>query len=123
MTPSTFTLPTFPFTPDGFLNPVVAALVGQILRLWLQHYLGDWRWRDAFLLLLCVAVQLTAGLAAGALATPAAWFSAIWLGFLGASVATFGQEAILNLLGLLEAGPRGTQALRARLGQDWRSWK
>jgi len=113
----------FPFTPDGFLSPIVAAIVGQLLHLWVRQYLGDWRWRDLLLLLLCVLVQIAAGLAAGSLSAPAAWFSAIWLGFIGASVATFGQEAILNLLGLANSGPRATTNIRAALGQNWRKWQ
>jgi len=110
----------FPITPDGFLNPYIAALVAQMIALWLRQYLNDWRWRDILLLLLCITVQLCAAAASSHLNTSEELFSVIWLGFIGASVATFGYETIVNLLGILNGGPRATMKLRAKLGLHWR---
>jgi len=110
----------FPTTPEGFLNPLAAAVIAQMFALWLRHYLPDWRWRELALLGLSIAIQCAALLAADLPLTAAHALRAVWLGLIGASVAAFGLEAVLNIAGLLEAGPRATGCLQARLGSGWR---
>jgi hypothetical protein len=91
-----------PLDPGGLLNPLMAAALAGLLAQWLKAYLPDWRFTNLLVLALAIAVEVCAAWLAGT----QAWWSAAWLGFLGASIATFGYEAVLNLFGLAGAGPR-----------------
>ncbi|MDI7277612.1 MAG: hypothetical protein QME94_16665 [Anaerolineae bacterium] len=93
---------SIPLEPGGFLSPVAAAALAGLLAQWLKAYLPDWRFTNLFVLALAVAAELAAAWVAGT----RAWWAAAWLGFLGASIATFGYEAVMNLFGLAGAGPR-----------------
>jgi hypothetical protein len=91
-----------PLDPGGLLNPLAAAAMAGLLAQWLKAYLPDWRYTNVLVLVLAVAVELCAAWLAGT----HAWWSAVWIGFVGASIATFGYEAVMNLFGLAGAGPR-----------------
>ncbi len=90
----------FPLDPGGLLNPAVA-LAGLVAQ-WLKAYLPEWRYTNLLVLGLAIAAELVATWLSGA----HNWWGALWVGFLGASVATFGYETIRNLAGLAGAGPR-----------------
>jgi ABC-type Fe3+-siderophore transport system permease subunit len=114
----------FPTQPEGLLNPLIAAVAAQLVALWLASYLKDWRWKDLLCLAITCAVMLAATLTqplpggegvAGSLGVRV--FSALWLGFVGASAATFGYETVMNLLGVINRGPRATEAVRQTLGK------
>ncbi len=91
-----------PLDPGGLLNPLAAAAMAGLLAQWFKAYLPDWRYTNVLVLVLAVAIELCAAWLAGT----RAWWSAVWIGFIGASIATFGYEAVMNLFGLAGAGPR-----------------
>lgn len=93
---------TFPLNPDGMLNPAVAAALAALLAQWLKAYLPEWRFTNLLVLGLAIAVELAAAWLSGT----HNWWVAVWAGFIGASVATFGYETVMNLLGLAGAGAR-----------------
>jgi hypothetical protein len=108
-------------TPEGFLEPLAAAVVAELLSLWLERLLPDWRYLPFLTLALSIGAEAFAAFAAGMAFTRAVAFRVIWLGFLGASVAVFGREAIFDLFGLLGQGPRESTRMRTLLGQGrWR---
>jgi len=92
-----------PLMAEGFLDVRVAAAVCVLATQWLKRYLPDWRYTNLLALGVTVAVEL---LAAG-LGGSGEWFAAAWAGVLGASLATFGYEALANLAGRAGIGPRG----------------
>jgi hypothetical protein len=91
-----------PLTPEGFLDVRVAALVCLLATQWLKRYLPDWRPTN----LLALAITVLVEVLSAALAGRGAWFSAAWAGVVGASLATFGYEALTNLAGWAGVGPR-----------------
>jgi hypothetical protein len=93
---------TFPLDPAGLLNPAAAALLAGLLAQWLKSYLADWRYTNLLVLVLAVATQLAATAVSGS----HNWWGAAWAGLLGASIATFGYEAIQNLTGSAGFGAR-----------------
>jgi hypothetical protein len=93
---------TFPLDPEGMLNPAVAAALAALLAQWLKAYLPEWRFTNLLVLGLAIAVELAAAWLSGA----HNWWTAAWAGFIGASVATFGYETVMNLLGIAGAGTR-----------------
>jgi hypothetical protein len=97
---------TFPLDPGGMLNAAVAAAIAGLLAQWLKAYLPEWRYTNLLVLGLAVGVQLAATAVSGA----HNWWGAIWAGFLGASVATWGYEAVQNLLGVAGLGGRKDEA-------------
>jgi TctA family transporter len=108
----------FPTQPEGLLNPVIAAVVAQLIALWLASYLKDWRWKDLLCLALTCAVLVAARVAGQTSSlTYGDVFSALWMGFVGASIATFGYETVMNLLGMVNRGPRATDSVRQTLGK------
>lgn len=96
------------FTSAGVI--VFAVLVTQ----WLKAYLKDWRFTG----LLCLGIAVVAEFVAGYIVNKRMSLEiaavAILLGFLGASVATFGYETVVNLLGKAGVGPRSDNALAAQ---------
>jgi hypothetical protein len=109
---------SFPLDPSGLLDPTAAALLAGLLAQWLKAYLPNWRYTNLLVLALAVAAELAA-----AALTGQNWWSAGWAGFLGASVATFGYEAIQNLSGAAGLGARALdrrdpKAHQGRLGTD-----
>ncbi len=82
-----------------------AALVGQ----WLKSYLAEWRYTTLLVLgLALLAAVIAQCIATGWRPDSEAIFVAVLIGFFGASLATFGYETILNLLGKAGVGPRKT---------------
>lgn len=92
--------------PNDLLNPLMAAVFAELVGLWLDYYLSDWRWRPLLLLGLALLFSLGAALANGALGGWPELALRLWYGFLGGSVAVFGREVVLNVLALLGSGPR-----------------
>jgi len=93
---------TFPLEPSGLLNPVVAAALAGLLAQWLKAYLPEWRYTNLLVLALAIGSELVACWLSGS----QNWWGALWAGFLGASVATFGYETVQNLSSLTGTGTR-----------------
>lgn len=99
------TMDIFAFSGDMLLTVAGAALACVVLTQWAKHYLPDWRYTNLLALALTVALCETAV----ALYTSRAvsdFFDGLLWALLGASLATFGYEAITNLLGIAGIGPR-----------------
>lgn len=94
----------FPLSPGGLLDPKVAALVAMALTQWAKKYLPDGRYAQLLVLGCTLALEMGA-----ALFTGGDLFSALMAGFWGASLATFGYEALANSFGLLGIGGRADQ--------------
>ena len=110
-------MPEFILTPEALLHPLSAAILGELLTLWLERYLKDWRWTPLLTLFLCLLVQVaTAAVTSPALTGHLIW-RACWYSFLGASVAVFGREIVLNIVGMSDRGPRNSSHLS--LGARW----
>jgi len=92
----------FPLDPGGLLNPVVAAALAGLLAQWLKAYLPQWRYTNLLVLALAIAGEVAATWLAGS----RNWWGAVWVGFIGASVATFGYETVMNLFGAAGLGAR-----------------
>ena len=105
-------------TPESLLHPLAAAVVGELLTLWLERYLKEWRYTPLLTLILCILVQLATALTITRTLTLITAWKAAWFGFLGASVAVFGREVVLNIVGLFDRGPRDTTNLT--LGTRWK---
>jgi len=99
-----------PLDPAGFLDIRVAGFVAIIASQWLKKYLPDWRFTSLLALGVTVIVQIITV----ALAGSGAWFQGAWAGVLGASLATFGYEALMNLAGVAGVGPRSEEAIIAK---------
>ncbi len=93
---------SFPLDPGGLLDPVAAAALAGLLAQWLKLYLPQWRYTNLLVLALAVAAELVATWLSGA----CNWWGAAWVGFLGASLATFGYETVMNLFGSAGVGAR-----------------
>ena len=91
--------------PAGFLDVKVAALVCVIVTQWLKSLLPDWKFTN----LLALAITVSVEMIAAALVGEGAWFQAAWAGVVGASLATFGYELLLNLMGVAGVGDRATK--------------
>ena len=96
---------TIPLDPAGLLNPVVAAALAGLFAQWLKAYLPEWRFTNLLVLGLAIAAELVATWLAGT----CNWWGAVWVGFLGASLATFGYETVMNLLGAAGLGMRAPE--------------
>lgn len=99
----------FPVTVGAILTvggvAMFAALVGQ----WLKSYLAEWRYTT----LLVLGLALIAAIIAQCIATDwrpssEALFVAVLIGFFGATLAVYGYETVVNLLGKAGVGPRKT---------------
>lgn len=90
--------------PNGFLTIPMAALVTVIATQWLKRYLPDWRFAQLLSLVIAVGVQMIAV----ALSGSGLWFEAAGVGALGATLATFGYEALVNAMAFAGIGPRST---------------
>ena len=92
----------FLLSPDGLLDPKIAAVVAMAFTQWIKQYLSDWRYTQLVVLGCTVALELVAMVVSGR----ADVFSALMAGFWGASIATFGYETIVNWLAILGLGKR-----------------
>lgn len=90
------------WNPDGFLTVPMAALVTVIATQWLKRYLPDWKFTQLLSLAIAVGVQMLAV----ALSGSGLWFEAAGVGALGATLAVFGYEAVVNGLAFAGIGPR-----------------
>lgn len=115
MTPIDNLMNLIPTTANGLLNPAAAALVALIMGLWINQFMKDWRWQPLLLLGLSIATQWLWHFLAVLPATREMAFQVLWFGFLGASIAVFGQETIYNMVGMLNIGPRSTRIINATL--------
>lgn len=96
----------FPVEAAQLLTVAGVAVFSGLLGEWLKRYLPDWRWTN--LLVLAIALALSAGALAVQLYAPVLepFLNVLLVAFAGASLATFGYETIMNLLGVLGVGKR-----------------
>ena len=90
------------WNPDGFLTVGMAALVTVIATQWLKKGLPDWKVTPFLALGIAVATQMVAVQLSGT----GLWFEAAGVGALGATLAVFGYEAVVNGLAFAGIGPR-----------------
>lgn len=81
-------------------------LVAGVAGLWLKHYLADWRFTPVLVLAVTLAVMLAINAAVGA-----DWIDVAIFAVLGATVETFGYEALTNIAGRYGVGNRSDDAL------------
>ena len=97
----------YPFTVVEFLTVGGVALFGSAVMQWLKLYVEEWRWTQVIVFLLCEGAALVTGcIKDNWMPTSETFYEAARIGFWGATLATFGYEAIQNWRGLLGAGPR-----------------
>lgn len=83
-------------TPEGFLDPRAAGLAAIFLTQWLKLYLPDKHWSQALVLGITALLEVVA-----ATLTGADYWGALAAAFWGATLATFGYEAVKNAAELL----------------------
>lgn len=92
-----------------------AVVVAVIVGLWAKHALADWRWTPWVVLAGTVAVMVVIQLiVAEWRATSADIAKAVLLAVLGATLETWGYEAVVNALGAAGIGRRSEEALLER---------
>jgi hypothetical protein len=94
-----------------------AAVVCVLLTQLLKHYLADWRFTNLLawgLTLVVVEIAAVAFISGGTLWERA--YNAFLMSLAGASLSTFGYEAVVNLLGKAGVGPRSDKAIIERAG-------
>jgi len=97
----------YPTTATALMTVAGVALFGSAAAQWLKVYLPDWKWTQLLVLGLCVVIAGLAGFIEAAWHPSAdAIFNAFFVGFWGATLATFGYEAVQNWRGLIGDGPR-----------------
>jgi glucan phosphoethanolaminetransferase (alkaline phosphatase superfamily) len=99
------TIDIYTMSYQDLLTVAGAATLCAIFTQWLKQYLADWRWTNllalAITIAFCEAAMVLSGPATGERA-----FDALITAIAGASLATFGYETIVNLLGMVGVGPR-----------------
>jgi hypothetical protein len=90
-------------TPEGFLDPRAAGLAAIFLTQWLKLYLPDKHWSQLMVLGITAALEIIAAALSGA-----NYWGALAAAFWGATLATFGYEAVKNAADLL--GLNGKEA-------------
>lgn len=95
----------FVLSPEGLLDPKVAAVLAMALTQWAKEYLRDWRYTQLLVLGITLGVEFLATAILGE------WdlFGAAMAAFWGASLATFGYEAASNWLGMAGIGRRAQE--------------
>jgi fluoride ion exporter CrcB/FEX len=89
----------------------IAVLCSLVTR-WVKSALPDWRWTNVLVLGIGLSAASMACLVLTDFHPSAeAVYNALLVGFLGATVATFGYEAVSNLRGLAGGGTRSDRAL------------
>ena len=97
----------YPITVAAFLTVAGVALFGSALAQYVKQYLPDWKWTSLLVLVLCIVAAGLAGFIEAAWRPGAdAIFNAVFVGFWGAVLATYGYEVVQNLRGLIGGGPR-----------------
>lgn len=102
----------FPLTPESGLSILGAATFASLVGLWLKQFLNEWRYTPLLILLIAELAANGAQLI-NTMGQPRAadMYTAVMLGFFGATLAVFGYEVISNLLGLAGIGKRSDVAL------------
>ena len=97
----------YPVTVEALLTVLGVALFGSAVTQWLKKYLSDWRWTQLVVLGTCEVASIAAGwISAEGHMTYNQLMNSLMTGFWGATLATFGYEAVQNWRGLLGQGPR-----------------
>lgn len=102
-----FDLSMFPITPQMAYTVAGAAAICVLLTQLLKHYLPDWRftnllaWGVTLIVVEGAAVAFVADAPVGERA-----YNAFLVSLAGVSLATFGFETVVNLLGKAGVGPR-----------------
>ncbi len=104
-------LDNFPITAAMLYTAVGSILFAGLATQWLKQYLKDWKFTGLVCLGLAVGVEFAAAWISQGKMDAEIAFAAFLLGVLGASVATFGYETIVNLLGLIGKGPRSEERI------------
>ena len=101
----------FPITSEALLTLFGAVIVAIIAGLWLKRYLPDWRYTP-LVVLACTELVLLLVLFATTGWRPGSeqLVSVALMALFGASLETFGYEAIVNALGLAGVGHRSDMA-------------
>jgi len=89
-------------TPEGFLDPRAAGLAAIFLTQWLKIYLPDRNWSQLLVLGITALLEVIA-----AALTGADYWGALAAAFWGATLATFGYEAVKNAAELLGLNGKG----------------
>jgi hypothetical protein len=105
----------FPTTPSVVYTIAGAAALGVLITAWLKKFLPDWRYTP----LLCLGITFVlVEIAGGAFVHDVDIWERLYTGFLvalgGASLATFGREGLLNILGVAGVGARSDARLDAQ---------
>ena len=97
----------FPVTVGAILTVGGAAIFAALVAQWLKSYLADWRYTTLLVLAIALVVAVMAQcIATGWRPNSEAIFVAVLIGFFGATLAVYGYETVLNLLGKAGVGPR-----------------
>ncbi len=101
----------FPVTSEALLTLFGGVVVAAIAGLWLKHYLADWRYTP-LVVLACTELVLLLVLFATTGWRPSSeqLVSVALMALFGASLETFGYEAVVNALGLAGFGHRSDMA-------------
>ena len=101
----------FPVTSEALLTLFGAVIVAIIAGLWLKRYLPDWRYTP-LVVLACTELVLLLVLFATTGWQPGSeqLVSVALMALFGASLETFGYEAVVNALGLAGFGHRSDMA-------------
>ena len=103
----------FPITGEALLTVLGSAAFAAVISMWFKHYLPDWRWTNLFVLGISEMFAVAARLIVGGPVTWPGILGAVLVGIAGASLATFGYEAVTNWLGLAGIGKRSDVQLLA----------
>ncbi len=108
-------LSAFPITPAMAYSVAGAAVICVLLTEWVKQYLPDWRYTSLLSLGLTLAiVEAAAALFVAGASLGERLFCGLLMSIAGASLATWGYEVVLNLIGKAGVGPRSDQALQRR---------
>ena len=102
----------FPITSATLWTLAGAAVWAVLMTTWVKHYLPDWRWTNLLALGLTLVAMVPIGLfliEAGSAGERIV--QSVLMSVIGTSLATWGREGLLNLVGLAGVGPRSDKAL------------
>ena len=97
----------YPTTTEAFLEVAAVAVFAGAVTQWLKRYLPDWKLTPVVALVVAECTAIVAGsIRAGGLMLWSEGFESIMTGFWGATLATFGYEAIANILAWIGVAQR-----------------
>lgn len=101
----------FSVSAGALLTVTGAATFAVILTIWTKHYLSNWRYTPLLVLGITETVTMLAQVivSLGQLTGDGA-LAAAQMGFIGATLAVFGYETVVNALGLAGVGARSEAA-------------